>query len=218
MRRVKVKICGITREEDLEAACALGADAVGFIVDVPESPRNLTPEEAEKLIRKVPIFVKSVAVTVLRNPENVSALYKMLKPDLVQVHGALASISNLRKRLPKAHLIGAIPVKSEADVKAAVEIAPLLDGVLVDSYTTGKHGGTGLTHNWSISCRVKEAIRPKPLILAGGLTPLNVREAVITVKPYAVDVSTGVEARPGIKDPYKIKAFIDEAKSVIIKE
>ncbi|MEM0488117.1 MAG: phosphoribosylanthranilate isomerase [Candidatus Bathyarchaeia archaeon] len=217
MRRVKVKICGITREEDLEAACNLGADAVGFIVDVPESPRNLTLQEARKLICKVPIFVKSVVVTVLNDVDRVLALYEMLKPDFIQVHG-VSLVSDLRRKIPEARLIGAIPVKSEADVKIAVEIAPFIDGVLADSHVAGKYGGTGLTHDWGISYRMKEAIRPKPLILAGGLSPSNVKEAVMAVKPYAVDVSTGVEVRPGVKDPDKIKAFIDEAKSIIINE
>ncbi|MBC7130925.1 phosphoribosylanthranilate isomerase [Candidatus Bathyarchaeota archaeon] len=219
MRRVKVKICGITRLEDLEAACSLGADAVGFIVDVSESPRNLSPEVAEELIAKVPIFVKSVIVTALNDPNRIVNLYERLKPDVIQVHGGTPEdILALRKRLPKARLIGALPVKSGSEIEKAAVFASFLDAVLVDSYVAGRLGGTGVTHDWSISARIREMLHPKPLILAGGLNPENIKEAVRIVKPYAVDVSTGVEAHPGLKDPEKIKAFIEEAKSVLIQD
>ena len=169
MGRVKVKICGITRDEDLKMACSLGADAVGFIVDIPKSPRNLAPEKAEELMGKVPIFVKSVLVTVLTDPDRVSSLYRRLRPDIIQVHGrSPMAISALRRKLPEARLVGAISVKSETEIRKAVKLTLFLDAVLVDSYIAGKIGGTGVTHNWRISQRVREVIYPKPLILAGG--------------------------------------------------
>lgn len=219
MRTVKVKICGITREEDLRMACDLGADAVGFVVGVPSSPRNLTLERAGKLFRHVPIFVKSVLVVVHRDMEEILRLYSELKPDIIQIHGENPpEVSVLREKLPDVLLVRAITVKSEAALLAAVEEAEFFDAVLVDSHSAGKHGGTGVTHDWSISQRIREAIYPKPLILAGGLNPENVKQAVKTVKPYAVDVSTGVESKPGIKDPEKVEAFIRSAKEIALDD
>lgn len=219
MRQVKVKICGITHLEDLKAACRLGADAVGFVVDVPDSPRNLPSSLAEKLMVQVPIFVKSVLVTVLKDADRIACLWEKLKPDVLQVHGgSLEDIAALRGRLPHVRLIGALHVKSEAEFPAAIHYASFFDAVLVDSQVDGKFGGTGVPHDWRISARLRMMLHPKPLILAGGLNPGNVKEAVVTVKPYAVDVSSGVENHPGVKDPEKIKAFIEEAKSVTIEE
>jgi len=155
----------------------------------------------------------------LKDPDRIVSLYARLKPDLIQVHGGIAEeVSALRKRLPQARIIGAVPVKSEAEIQRAAEIASFYDAVLVDSYVACKHGGTGLTHDWRISARIRETLHPKPLILAGGLNPENVKEAIRVVKPYAVDVSTGVEAQPGLKDPAKVKRFIEEAKSVLIQD
>lgn len=218
MRTVKVKICGITSEENLKMVCKMGADAVGFIVGVPSSPRNLTLETAKKLIRHVPIFVKSVLVVVSQDADEILRLYKDLKPDIIQIHGKKPpDISVLRENLPDTFLIRAITVKSKDALQTAVEEANFFDAVLIDSHFAGKHGGTGVTHDWSISRHIREAIHPKPLILAGGLNPKNVREAIQIVKPYAVDVSTGVESEPGVKDPEKVAAFIRNAKEPLIK-
>lgn len=209
MRRVRVKVCGLTREEDLEMVCRLGADAVGFVVGVPSSPRNLTLERAKKLIEHVPIFVKSVLVTVPQSVAALLELYRVLKPDIIQVHGEKPlDFSTLREKLEDAILVKGVSVKSEESIQEAVEAAEFFNAVLVDSYSVGRYGGTGLTHDWGLSKRIREAIHPKPLILAGGLNPENVKEAVEIVKPYAVDVSTGVELKPGIKDPTKVEAFI----------
>jgi phosphoribosylanthranilate isomerase len=219
MRTVKVKICGITSKEDLKMVCDVGADAVGFIVGVPSSPRNLTVEKAKKLIKHVPIFVKSVLVVVSQDAYEILRLYKDLKPDIIQIHGKKPpDISVLRENLPDALLVRAVTVKNGDALQKAMEEADFFDAVLVDSHFAGKHGGTGVTHDWNISRHIREAIRPKPLILAGGLNPENVKEAVQTVKPYAVDASTGVESKPGVKDPEKVAAFIRNAKKPVIKD
>jgi len=219
MRTVKVKICGITCEEDLKMVCNLGADAVGFIVGVPSSPRNLTLEKAKRLIRRVPIFVKSVLVTVPKSIEEILRLYTELRPDIIQIHGIIPlKISVLKRKGLNAFLVAAISVKSKNALQTAVKHARLFDAVLVDSYVAGRYGGTGVIHDWSVSKRIREAIHPKPLILAGGLNPENVKEAVKAVKPYAVDVSTGVELSPGIKDPEKVKAFIRNAKETALDD
>jgi phosphoribosylanthranilate isomerase len=214
MNAVRVKICGITRKEDLDAAVAAGADAVGFVVGVASSPRNIALEKAEKLIRQVPPFVKSVLVTVPRGIDEFE-MYEKLNPDVIQIHGEnLHTAASVRLKIPNTLLIGAVNAKLANALDVVSKAAKIFDAVLLDSFTNGRYGGTGIVHDWELSKRVKQAIHPKPLILAGGLTPENVAEAVRTVRPYAVDVSSGVELQPGIKDHKKIIEFIKNAKDV----
>jgi len=217
MRKVRVKICGLTREEDLAVAVAAGADAVGFIVGVPSSPRNISLEKAEKLIRRVPIFVKSVLVMVPTSVDAVLETYEKLSPDAIQIHGEnLSEASPLREKLSSTLLIRAIHANPINALEVASEASKSYDAILLDSSTHGRYGGTGVVHDWEVSKRVSRAIHPKPLILAGGLSPENVKDAIRTVQPYAVDVCTSVESRPGIKDPGKLLAFIENAKEIII--
>jgi phosphoribosylanthranilate isomerase len=214
MNAVRVKICGITRKEDLDAAVAAGADAVGFVVCVAPSPRNIALEKAEKLIRQVPPFVKSVLVTVPRGIDEFE-MYEKLNPDAIQIHGEnLHAAASIRLKIPNTLLIGAVNAHLTNALDVVSRAAKLFDAVLLDSFDNGRYGGTGIVHDWKLSKRVKQAIHPKPLILAGGLTPENVAEAVRTVQPYAVDVSSGVELQPGIKDHKKISKFIKNAKDV----
>jgi phosphoribosylanthranilate isomerase len=216
MNAVRVKICGITRKEDLDAAVAAGADAVGFVVGVVSSPRNLSLNEAEKLIRQVPPFVKSVLVTVPRSIDEFET-YEKLNPDAIQLHGEnLHAASSVRLKIPNRLLIGAVNANLANVLDVVSRASKLFDAVLLDSFADGKYGGTGIVHNWELSKRVKQVINPKPLILAGGLSPENVAEAVRTVEPYAVDVSSGVELQPGIKDHKKTIKFIKNAKDVRI--
>ena len=217
MRKVRVKICGITREEDLAIAVAAGADAVGFIVGVASSPRNLTLKEAEKLIKQVPIFVDSVVVTVTNSINLLSKIYGKLRSDALQIHGEnLSEASIIREKIHDTRLVKAVYMKTGNVIKNAMEASSSFDAVLLDSFVYGKYGGTGIVHDWDLSKRVKQVIHPKPLILAGGLNPENVKDAIRAVQPYAVDVSTGVESRPRIKDPEKVLAFIQNAKEVRI--
>lgn len=212
MNRFRVKICGITRLEDLYASVDAGADALGFIVDVPSSPRNLSLEKAEELMKETNIFVKKVAVTVFRSVDQIIKIYRELKPDVIQVHGGPLSVEeklSLSKRVP---VIKAISVRGENAIKEALEDARFFNAILADSYVPNKYGGAGATHDWSISRRIRNRISPKPLILAGGLNPRNVRDALLTVRPFAVDVSSGVESKPGVKDRGKIMAFIKEVR------
>jgi phosphoribosylanthranilate isomerase len=209
---VRVKICGITRKEDLDAAVEAGADAVGFVVGVASSPRNLSLAEAARLIRQVPPFVTSVLVTVPRSIGDF-AVYEKLNPDVIQVHGEdLDTAESVRLKLPNTQLIWAVNAQLVSHLDAVAKAANLFDAVLVDSFANGRYGGTSVVHDWELSRHVKQAVQPKPLILAGGLTPENVAEAVCTVEPYAVDVSSGVERHPGIKSHQKMIAFIKNAK------
>lgn len=217
MRRVRVKICGITREEDLTVAVAAGADAVGFIVGVSSSPRNITLEKAEKLVRLVPIFVKSVLVMVPTSIGELLKTYAKLNSDAIQIHAEnLSDASALREKLPNTLLIRAISANPTNALEEASEALNTFDAVLLDSFAQGRYGGTGIIHDWDLSQRIKQAIHPSPLILAGGLNPENVKDAICRVQPYAVDVCTGVELSPGIKDPEKVLAFIEKAKEVAI--
>ncbi len=210
MRTVKVKVCGITREEDLKAAVSAGVDAIGFIVGVPSSPRNLTVEEAQRLMLEIPVFVDRVAVLVLDDIDQSVEICRTLHPSTIQVHGGSSSLAYaLRRELRGVPMIRAVDAKSGDATNDAREAARLFDGVLLDSLNEKNWGGTGTVHDWNMSRDIAETIRPKPLILAGGLTPRNVEEAVRLVKPYAVDVSSGVEASPGIKDPRKIVEFVE---------
>jgi phosphoribosylanthranilate isomerase len=211
MNAVRVKICGITRKEDLKAAAAAGADAVGFVVGVASSPRNISPTDAENLMRQVPPFVKSVLVIVPASLEDLVETCEALNPDVVQIHGENL-FGAVRDKLPNKLLIGAVKANPTGAVDNAANVAKMFDAVILDSFVQGKHGGTGVIHNWNVSQRIRQVIHPKPLILAGGLNPENVAEAVRTVEPYAVDVSSGVERQPGVKDHQKMVEFVKNAK------
>jgi len=212
MKRVRVKICGITRLEDLQASIDAGADAVGFLVDVPSSPRNLSLEMAKRLLDETPIFVQKVLVTVFRNIDRINEICQELKPDALQLHGDLFSEGTVREKLSSIRLIKAVHVDSENSVDTAMRSAAFFDAVLADSFVAGKYGGTGISHDWAVSRVIRESIEPKPLILAGGLKPENVRDAILAVEPYAVDVSSGVEAEPGTKAPEKINSFMEAVR------
>lgn len=215
MSRARVKICGITSTKDLLTAVEAGADAVGFVVNVPQSPRNLTVNKAKEIIKSAPVFVETVIVTVTSDINQLVKIHKELNTGSIQIHG-LKKYHEIRRSLPDTHLIGAIQSDAQA-LRNAKEASDILDAVLLDSYVPGKYGGTGITHDWELSKHIREAIHPKPLIIAGGLKPENVKEAVQLVKPYAVDVSSGVESQPGIKDPKKVSEFIKNAKEVEIQ-
>lgn len=214
MTQTRVKICGITSEKDLFLSVEAGADAVGFVVDAPGSPRTLPIKEADRLIRMTPIFVETVAVTVPKNLNHLERIYDFLKPNILQIHSSCSIYQKIRERIPEARLMGAVPVKSNLTVDEVVDATNMLDAVLLDTYSPSGCGGTGRTHSWELSRRVRDIIYPKPLILAGGLNQENVEEAIRTVKPYAVDVSSGVESQPGKKDRGKVFKFIQNARAV----
>jgi phosphoribosylanthranilate isomerase len=208
MKRVRVKICGITNKEDLKAAVDAGADALGFVVDVPESPRNVSTDRARDLIEATPPFVQSVVVSVFNTRDRLETLCSCLAPDVVQLAGPLPRDGSLDTHIRGMHTIRVIAVKDQLS-RTALSAASRFDAVLTDSCVPGVHGGTGLPHNWSLSRAIRERVTPTPLILAGGLTSGNVKAAIETVRPYAVDVSSGVEIRPGIKDHTKVRGFIE---------
>ena len=216
MNKVRIKICGITNKKDLQAAADFGADAVGFVVGVKSSPRNLQLSEARKLIKLVPLFVNSVVVTINENSKEIIEICRRLHPTSLQIHGKSiqSDLKSLKEEIPNLFLIGSVKATPFNAIKKAKDISKNVDAVLIDSYVKGKNGGTGVVHNWDLSLRIKEDIAPTPLILAGGLKPENVADAIRSVQPYAVDVSSGVEKKPGIKDHKKLFNFIKNVKVI----
>ncbi len=217
MRTVRVKICGITSTRDLQAAVDAGADAVGFVVNVPQSPRNLPLETAKELMRIAPVFLETVIVTVANSLNDLEKICEELNPTTLQVHATNQIYQEVKERYPNTRLIGAVGIPRHGSLNtldAALRAAEILDAVLVDTSVPGEYGGTGKIHDWNLSRRIRDAIYPIPLILAGGLTPENVKQAIALVEPYAVDVSSGVEVGPGVKDREKVYRFVKSAKEV----
>jgi len=214
---VQVKICGITRHEDLKIAIDAGADLIGFIIGVTFSQRNLGLDKAKELISKVHNDVRSVAVTVFKTKEELIKIYDELETDYLQIHGNFQSIlKSFPETLSKERIIGAVSGRNPDASELAVRISDIFHTILLDSATNEGSGGTGITHDWNLSRRIRDTIYPNRLILAGGLTPENVEDAVKKVRPYGVDVSTGIEEKPGIKDHKKIFDFITRVKEMKI--
>ena len=210
---MRVKICGLTRPRDVEVAVDQGADAVGFVVGTPISRRNLRLEKAKQLIKRVPVFTSSVAVTSASDLKSVQKIVKMLHADALQVHSCnLRIIDDIRKTNPGLSIILAIPIRNPESIVQAETTVKFSDAILAETPNQFGIGGTGITHDWALTRRLRTRIQPHPLILAGGLTPGNVRSAIEMVRPYGVDVSSGVENKPGAKDHRKMKEFIENAK------
>ncbi|MNF60269.1 N-(5'-phosphoribosyl)anthranilate isomerase [compost metagenome] len=205
MSAVRIKICGITRIEDALAAVAAGADAIGLVFYA-KSPRAVTPAQAKAIVAALPPFVTSVGLFVDMPRAELQRLLVEVPLDLLQFHGDESPEDCAGHGRP---FIKALRVKPGDDVAAAIARYPEAAGILLDTYVPGTPGGTGEAFDWSLVPRDAA----KPVVLAGGLTPDNVGDAVRQVRPYAVDVSGGVEASKGIKDAEKIKAFIQRARA-----
>lgn len=207
--RTRAKVCGITREADLRAAVEAGADAVGVIAAVTvDSPREVAAERARELLDAVPPFVTGTLVTMPGNAEAAVRLVERLEPDAVQVHGlAPDRVAALRVRAP-------VPVLAAVDAADAPRYADAADALVVDSLDDEGGGGTGETHDWSRTRDLVAAL-DVPVVLAGGLTPDNVATAVRTVRPFAVDVASGVEREGGVKDPEAVRAFVRHANRAL---
>ena len=203
--RTRVKICGITREQDALAAVEFGADALGFVFYEP-SPRYITVRHAAEIAQALPPFVSTVALFVNADPDTIAGVVDAVGVDLLQFHGQECPEYCARHRRP---WIRAVRVQPETDLLAAQAEFAKGRGLLLDTYRPGVPGGTGKTFDWD---RIPSQMAPG-IVLAGGLNPDNVGDAVRSVRPFAVDVSGGVESRKGIKDPAKIKAFIEEVRS-----
>jgi len=203
--RTRVKICGITRAQDALAAVEYGADAIGFVFYEP-SPRYVTVQRAAAIARQLPPFVTTVALFVNAESASIAQVVDEVGVDLLQFHGQECPDYCARHRRP---WVRAVRVKNDTDLLAKQAEYAAARGLLLDAYRPGVPGGTGEKFDWG---RIPSQLAPC-IVLAGGLNPQNVADAVRRVRPYAVDVSGGVEAGRGIKDPDKIKAFIEEVRS-----
>jgi len=204
MNSPRVKICGITNREDALEAVDAGADALGFVF-YERSPRQVTAAQAADILRGIPPFVAKVGVFVNPNPDQVRQAIAQCGLDTLQFHGEESSEFCLQFGLK---VIKAFRLADAAALPSLVPYAT--DAWLLDSCVPGQYGGTGKQCNWDLAIAAKA--HGRPLILAGGLTPDNVAEAVRRVRPYAVDTSSGVESAPGQKDAGKMRAFVAAAK------
>lgn len=202
--RTRVKICGITRVEDGLAAAQLGADAIGLVF-YPSSPRHVTIDQARVIAQSLPPFVTRVGLFVDAEEEDIRTAVEAVRLDVLQFHG------NERAETCRAFgwpYIKALRMADSIDLYAKQNDYPDAIGLLLDAHVPYVPGGSGDSFDWN---RVPRDLR-KPVILAGGLTASNIKDAIMRVRPFAVDVSSGVEKAPGIKDADKIAAFIQSVK------
>ncbi len=198
--RVRVKICGITSVEDAQHAVTAGADAIGLVFYA-ASPRHVHVENAAEIVASLPPFVDAVGLFVDAGPEVVHDVLKRVRLDLLQFHGNETASYCQSFAMP---YIKALRVRPELNLLQCATNFAEAKALLLDAYREGVAGGTGQTFDWGL---IPDNL-PKPVILAGGLTPQNVTEAIRRVNPYAVDVSGGVEREKGIKDAAKVAAFM----------
>jgi phosphoribosylanthranilate isomerase len=208
---VKVKICGITNYEDARFAAESGADALGFIFA--DSPRKIGQATARNIIRKLPPFVKSIGVFVDEAPERINEIVAYCGINLIQLHGK-ESPETCEQLMPG--VIKAIAVKDDSVLKDIPCYRGKVRGLLLDTYLEKMAGGTGKIFNWDLAIKIREM--GMPIILAGGLRPSNVVAAISIVRPYAIDVNSGVEEKPGKKDHSLIKELFDKINVVERKD
>jgi phosphoribosylanthranilate isomerase len=202
--QVKAKICGMTQIKDAVFAVEQGADAVGFIF-YNKSPRSVTMKIAKEIIAQLPPFVDTVGVFVNESADRVNKIAEYCGLDLVQLHGeeSPAFCRKIRRRVIKA-----FRVKDLQSIKLLKNYA--VSGFLLDTFSEELQGGTGKVFDWNLALPAKKI---GPVIMAGGLTPRNIKQAIRQVRPYGVDVCSGVEKEPGIKDPEKVRAFLENIRS-----
>ncbi|MBK8007546.1 MAG: phosphoribosylanthranilate isomerase [Rhizobiales bacterium] len=213
-----VKICGIKDLAAMDAALEAGADMVGLVF-FGNSPRNVTPAEASSLAARARGKAKVVALSVDADDKLIDAIEASIAPDLHQLHGSEtpARVNELRTRTKRA-VMKAIPVATASDLAPLAAYEEVCDWILFDAKApkaATRPGGHGQTFDWALLKNVKRA---KPVMLSGGINPANVAQAIEAVRPDAVDVSSGVESAPGIKDREKIFAFVRAARGAIMEK
>ena len=204
--RTRVKICGITRVEDGIEAARLGVDALGLVF-CSKSPRNINSQQAQAICQSLPGFVTTVGLFLNPDEAQVKQVLAEVDIDLLQFHGTESA--SFCESFGKPY-IKALGVKGEADIGVLFEQYASARSILLDSHGAGKVGGTGETFDW---LAIPEALR-RNIILAGGLKPDNVAEAIEQIRPYAVDLSSGVESAPGIKEKHLMANLMSEVKRV----
>ena len=208
----RVKICGITTPDDALACTVAGADAIGMLVDVKISPRCITVDQARQITSVLPPFVSSVMVMMPSTASEVVDAARKIRPTAIQLHGGEQPelLRMIKLQLPGIRLIKTIHVGAGGEVEKACQYEGVADAVLLDTASPAG-GGTGATHDWAVSREISHSVR-LPVVLAGGLSPKNVADAVRTARPYAVDVCSGVEAEKRRKDIRLVREFIEQAR------
>ncbi|MBI4961667.1 MAG: phosphoribosylanthranilate isomerase [Desulfomonile tiedjei] len=202
--------------EEALFCCEVGVGALGFTLGLPDGFHdNLTEDKARSIIAKLPQSVLPVLITYISAADEACRLVRHIGAAAVQFHGGIANeeLFTFRKACPDARMIGRVTVDDESALERAGSFKPpLWDAIILDSFDpgTGRRGATGMTHDWSISAEIVQR-SSLPVILAGGLNPDNVAEAVLKVRPAAVDAHTGLEEAGGARSPAKIKAFAETA-------
>ncbi len=214
MSRTRIKFCGFTREADIDAALELGVDCIGLIF-VPRSPRCLTLQHAARLRRRIPASTKAIALTMDQPRDTIVAIIETLAPDVLQFHGAETDAFCQGFGLPffKAIAMGGAP--SNEAVLANCTQYPSAFAWLFDGHAAGEQGGSGQRFDWSklAMMRVENATSKTRFLLAGGLNPANVAQAIATANPWGVDLASGIESAPGMKDHEKMHAFVQAVKA-----
>lgn len=214
---VRVKICGIRNLDDALAAATLGADALGFHIGLEGARAPVTEDIASQIIRKLPDSVSGVVVTSISEPQKLILLAQSTGAKILQLYGDVTpdDIHTVKSAIPAVEIWKVVHVdeNTPSRVKAYEDAA---DAIVLDSRNreTGQRGGTGKTHDWSVSRRIVDSISI-PVILAGGLNPDNVADAIKTVAPSGVDVNSGITHADGSKDLQKVKKFIASAKTLL---
>ena len=218
-----IQVAGIIDLEEAEMVCAAGANYLGFPLRLKDGREDLSEEAAREVIRKIGSKAKSLAITYLDAAEEVIELCDYLGVSGVQLHGAISNgeLAKIRAQRSELFVIKSLVVRSDnlPDLELAVgEFHPHVDAFITDTFdpATGRSGATGMAHDWGISRRLVE-ISPKPVILAGGLTADNVRQAIREVQPAGVDAHTGLECADGRKDPALVNRFVDEARGEFLR-
>ncbi|MCP4045311.1 MAG: phosphoribosylanthranilate isomerase [Gammaproteobacteria bacterium] len=204
MSTVRIKICGLTRVEDVKSAIEAGADAVGFVFT--KSPRRISVETAIRLVDYVSGDVLRVGLFLNQDRSEIAQVVNSVPLDILQFHGSETERECSAFGLP---WLKAVAMENAQSARQAERDFPNAMGLLLDSHTAGRRGGSGRVFDWSLSSPVS-----KPVWLAGGLNAENVARAISIVRPFAVDVSSGVEASPGIKDASRIMAFVNAVRKV----
>lgn len=212
---MRVKVCGTATVADLACAIAAGADAVGFLMGVTHTTQDaVSCAEAAAMVAMMPPFVVPVAVTHLQKPGDLIRIVEESHCTTLQIQDMVTIdvVAEVRDALPYLCIVKAVHVMDASAIASATYFAEAADAILLDTRTADRIGGTGIPHDWNISAAIVAAV-DVPVILAGGLTPENVGEAVRRVRPYAVDVHTGVK-RDGVRDAERTMAFVRNAKKM----
>ncbi|HEY9051366.1 MAG TPA: phosphoribosylanthranilate isomerase [Gammaproteobacteria bacterium] len=204
--RTRVKICGITRPQDAVEAARLGVDAIGLVFYA-KSPRHVSIEQAQAICKVVPGFVSVVSLFMNADTDQVKQVLQQVPIDLIQFHGTESA--DYCRAFGRPY-IKAVGMADQTDLQTHLETYQDARGLLLDSHATGAAGGTGETFDWGC---IPEPMR-RTIILAGGLNPGNVADAILKIRPYAVDLSSGVESAPGIKDAQLMTQLMNEVKRV----